>query len=77
MPKQVGHSKSLRIFGPYPPGRGSTVQFDHLMIRVVGDKIDKTVYVDHDDLEPVIDVIRDELKKRLAARRARIRNPHP
>ena len=72
MAKQVGESKALRIYGPYAPGRNSPVPKDHLMLRIVGDGIDKVVYVDNDDLRPAMKIVRRELRRRLALHRHRM-----
>ena len=69
MAKNVGSTKALLIFGPYPPGLKSNSDPQHIMVRICGSTIDEKVISDDDDLAPAIAVIEAELRRRLAARR--------
>lgn len=69
MPKNVGGTKGLLIFGPYPPGPKSKSHSRHIMVRVCGGVIDTIVPSDNDDLGPALAVIEAELRRRLVARR--------
>lgn len=67
MPKRIQDGSSIRSYGPFRPAEGSKSPPDHLMVRITDTmtQTDLKVFVDGDDLGPVLAAVEACMKKKL------------